>query len=645
MKFLFVRGKVVQPTQNQPNPLSFYMRQSYMKHIKQFSIITAGFFLLWYSSFAQGTTEYWDTDGTNPGLGVGGPYDWIADDLWNTDPAGGGAGVTGGWVNGDNAVFNGNGISIVTADTPVTCTNLYVGDNIGAGTNVVLDLTAGSVNCIDGIFIGYSGAGSATVNLSGDSILACSNDASPYPPQYVGLNGCSGTLTLSNTAYFTDVILDIGNSGAPGTVNLNDNSELYSWGNVVFGNSGNSTVNVNGGIFLANSTSFCNAANVTSVINLNGGTFVVTRLTRSYNLADTSSTCTLNLNGGVWAARSTANPSCASINTVNVMQGGAIFTGATNYFGGGNYAIYMQQDLLSGVSSGTDGGLTMIGPGTLCLYGQNTYTGGTTLSNNCTLNIFYWSKWGMDSTFSDSAFINILPGSTLEYYNSVGKLFTLASSQLLKGGGLVNNCDAVLNGLVAPGSGQNGSVGTLSFSGYTSTGGVTLAGTAWMKLNRNSNTNSDQIVSRKFLTYGGSLIVTNVGAALQAGDTFTLFKAAGGFNSSFASIVLPPLAGSLFWNTNQLATNGVISVGSTVVPPGVFANVNYNQVANGIVTFNATNATPNGAYTLLMTTNLTTPLNQWTPVATGNFDANGNLNGLSVTNNPPGSQAFFILKQ
>jgi hypothetical protein len=622
-----------------------YMRESYIKHIKQYFIAAAGLLLFWQAALAQGTTEYWDTDGTNPGLGVGGPFDWIADNLWNTDPAGGGAGTTGGWVNGDNAIFNGNGTSIITANTPVLCTNLYVGNNIGTGTNVVLDLTAGLVNCVNGIYIGYSGTGSATVNLSGSSTLACSNDASPYPPQYVGLNGCSGTLTLSNTAYFTDVILDIGNNGGPGTVNLNDNSELYSWGNVVFGNSASSTVNINGGLFLANSASYCNNANETNVINLNGGTFVVTRLTRSYNLADSSSICTLNFNGGVWAARSTANPSCASINTVNVMQGGAIFTGATNYFGGSNFAIYMQQDLQSGVTDGTDGGLTMIGPGTLCLYGQNTYTGGTTLSNNCTVNVFYWAKWGMDSTFSDSAFINILPGSTLEYYNSNGKLFTLAPNQLLEGGGLVNNCDAVLNGLVAPGSGTSGSVGSLSFSGFTSTGGVTLAGTAWMKLNRNSSTNSDQVISRKSLTYGGSLIVTNAGADLQAGDTFTLFKAAGGFHSSFASVVLPPLASSLFWNTNQLATGGVISVGSTVVPPGVFANVNYSQAASGIITFNATNATPNGAYTLLMTTNLALPISQWTPAATGNFDGNGNLNGLSVTNNPAGSQAFFILKQ
>ena len=208
--------------------------------------------LLLLSANAQATVRYWDTDGVYPGLGVGGPFDWVSDNLWNTDPSGGGAGVTGGWVNGDTAVFNGNGTSVVTVDTPVTCTNFYVGDAITGGSGVILNLSTGLVNCVNGIYVGYSGSGSATVNLTGNGVLACSNWASPYPVQYVGSGGCSGTLNLSNSALYADCILDVGNSGGTGTIDING-GELYSWGNVVIGNSANGTVNINGnGSFVGN---------------------------------------------------------------------------------------------------------------------------------------------------------------------------------------------------------------------------------------------------------------------------------------------------------------------------------------------------------------------------------------------------------
>ena len=63
------------------------------------------------------------------------------------------------------------------------------------------------------------------------------------------------------------------------------------------------------------------------------------------------------------------------------------------------------------------------------------------------------------------------------------------------------------------------------------------------------------------LTLGGTLVVTNLGGILAAGDKFTLFHA-GSFNGSFSSNSLPVLNAGLAWNTANL-TNGVVSVVST----------------------------------------------------------------------------------
>jgi hypothetical protein len=92
-------------------------------------------------------------------------------------------------------------------------------------------------------------------------------------------------------------------------------------------------------------------------------------------------------------------------------------------------------------------------------------------------------------------------------------------------------------------------------------GRITLAGTTVIQLNRNNSTNSDRLVSTYPITFGGALLVTNIGAALALGDTFTLFSSAGGYAGSFTNIVLPVLTGTNIWITTNLAVNGTVSVG------------------------------------------------------------------------------------
>ncbi|HEV2328237.1 MAG TPA: LamG domain-containing protein, partial [Verrucomicrobiae bacterium] len=69
-----------------------------------------------------------------------------------------------------------------------------------------------------------------------------------------------------------------------------------------------------------------------------------------------------------------------------------------------------------------------------------------------------------------------------------------------------------------------------------------------------------QLQTAGSLTYGGTLIVTNLGGTIVSGDSFKLFNA-GSCSGGFASLILPPLSG-WGWNTNGLA-NGILTVGPT----------------------------------------------------------------------------------
>jgi hypothetical protein len=92
-----------------------------------------------------------------------------------------------------------------------------------------------------------------------------------------------------------------------------------------------------------------------------------------------------------------------------------------------------------------------------------------------------------------------------------------------------------------------------------------LVGILSMSINKGGTPNSTVLTEDDGdqMMLSGNLTVTNVGAALVLGDTFTLFSSSGGFGGGFAIVMLPTLANGLGWS-NNLAVNGTI----TVVPGG-----------------------------------------------------------------------------
>jgi autotransporter-associated beta strand protein len=214
----------------------------------------------------------------------------------------------------------------------------------------------------------------------------------------------------------------------------------------------------------------------------------------------------------------------------------------------------------SGVISGT-GSLTKIGAGTLSLAALNIYSGVTTVSNG-TLALTGFGQ------LSQSSLINVMAGASLNVTGRSDQTLTLKSGQTLKGSGsLTGKLNALAGSAINPGD----NIGTLTVQNN-----ITLAGWLLMELNRTNVQNCDQLVSSAgTIIGGGTLTVTNLGPALQLGDTFQLFNRSA---SGFATANLPNVA-PYNW-ANDLASNGTIEVVvSSTTPPKITV-----QMANNILT-------------------------------------------------------------
>jgi hypothetical protein len=93
----------------------------------------------------------------------------------------------------------------------------------------------------------------------------------------------------------------------------------------------------------------------------------------------------------------------------------------------------------------------------------------------------------------------------------------------------------------------------------------------------------------------------------------------------------------LGWNTNALNTSGTLSV--VIITKPVIGTV---SISGGGLALAGTGGVANANFYLLGTTNLASPLTNWTRLFTNQFDGNGNFNFT----NPLGAnaQSFYLLQ-
>lgn len=177
----------------------------------------------------------------------------------------------------------------------------------------------------------------------------------------------------------------------------------------------------------------------------------------------------------------------------------------------------------------SNGGLTKAGAGTLRVTAVNAYAGGTTVSAGRLL------VNNVSGSGTGSGGVAVNSGSTL------GGTGTIAGAVTVNSGGTIS-----------PGT----SIGTLTLNTPP-----VFNGTNFMEIDRNGGSPlADKIVlTSGTLTYGGTLAVSNAGAALLGGETFTLYLAPA-YAGTFASSNLPALSAGMNWFTGALVTNGTIKV-------------------------------------------------------------------------------------
>lgn len=177
----------------------------------------------------------------------------------------------------------------------------------------------------------------------------------------------------------------------------------------------------------------------------------------------------------------------------------------------------------------SNGGLAKAGTGTLRLTAANAYAGGTTV----TAGRLLVNNSSGSGTGSGGVAVN--SGGTLSGTGIIAGVLT-----------------ANPGGTVSPGT----SIGTLTLNSPP-----VFNGTNFMEIDRDGGSPlADKIVlTSGTLNYGGTLVVSNTGAALLGGETFTLFSAPA-YAGAFVNSHLPALGAGMNWFTGALVTNGTIKV-------------------------------------------------------------------------------------
>ena len=307
---------------------------------------------------------------------------------------------------------------------------------------------------------------------------------------------------------------------------------------------GTATINAGGTLQLTtgDAIGYGGGASALTVINLFGGTLNVNATANQ-----TLGSATINLTGGsitgntggnldFFGGGSTLNSLASSTtSTISGVPLSPLRQGSTTItVASGTTSAGIDLDISSVLRTSPSGDaagavLVKAGTGTMRLSGANTYARPTLVSSG-----------------------RLLVNGSL----ASGSAVTVASDGTLGGTGVINGA-VTNNGTLAPG--DNG-IGRLTINNS-----LKMVGNTLMELSKSGSTlTNDLLAISTHMTYGGTLIVTNIGTdALAMGDSFRLFSASS-HTGAFSSNTLPPLTANLLWDTSKLTSNGTITI---VAPP------------------------------------------------------------------------------
>lgn len=302
-----------------------------------------------------------------------------------------------------------------------------------------------------------------------------------------------------------------------------------------------------------------------------------------------SSDARLELAGGITVAEplTLAQDNGPTVHLLNVTGSNTLAGNITLNGGGNTWTIQSDADLLTftGNFTNTAGGFTR----PLQVQGDGDGELAGTLADT-SLSWLQVRKYGLGTwTISGTATLpqgiqlfqgKLLVNGFVSTGNGIGN--TVVSGGMLGGTGiLLGSVTVQSGGTLAPGA---NAVGTLTISNHLT---FAAGSTNCFELSKAVGVN-DSVHGLGTLTFGGTLIVTNLSGLLATNDTFKLFDATN-YVGGFDSIILPPLDSGLVWS-NRLALDGSIQVvAAPATPPLLFAKftssntLQFNWTNNGAV--------------------------------------------------------------
>ena len=480
------------------------------------------------------------------------------------------------------------------------------------GNNIVLNVSAATAVTWTGSVNGSWDTTTLNWNNSGGATTYVNGGVAQFDDTATGSTFVSNTVTVApGTIFVTNSLKNYtftGNSisgggsltkSGPGTLTINITNNTYTGGTFV--NAGvvnlidniSSAHNINTGLGLGNITVASGANLLFSDANYHTCTNTIT-----INGTGNSNPGALRFGNSNWTLTGALTlGSDASISGLANTMSGVINLGSCILTDAKNSGV---SETWSAIISGT-GGLTQAGVGgttTLTLTGANTYIGATTVSNGVLL---------VNGALAASP-VMVMSGATLG------------------GSGVITGSVTVaLGGLLQPGAGGTG-IATLTISSN-----LTLFGNVLLVLNRTNTQSTTAITGLSTVNYGGTMTVTNVGPALQAGDSFTLLQAISS-SGTFDVTNLPALTNGLAWTWTP--ASGTLSVASAIAATPT--NLSY-QVSGNLLTLTWPGSHL-GWLAQSNSVNLANP-NGWFDITNSQFATN-----LNITINPAWTNVFYRLR-